>query len=338
MDYQHKTTVFVTGATGYIAQHIVSQLIEKGYKVVGSVTTKAKGEAMAKLVGPVNFKYEIVPDVTKPGAFIEALDKNQSARYFIHTATPYTFNVNEEKNDEMLQKAIDSTKNVFKSIQYHGIQVRKVVLTSSMVAVAGFGPFFDPNKVYTENDWNPISWDESLEPANGYYGSKKFAELAAWEYWNKNKPYFKLTVINPVYVFGPQAFEFTDTSSLATSAEKVSYIANLSSTDKIPEAYGRCIDVRDVARAHVLALENEETSNRRLLLVGGAFSNDKIAHIINQNFPNCNVPDGDLARDEEEMRQVHKIDDSNSKNVLGFEYIPLEKTITDSINQIYAGI
>ncbi|KAK6878942.1 putative NADPH-dependent methylglyoxal reductase GRP2 [Candida tropicalis] len=338
MSYQHRTSVFVSGASGYIAQHIIKQLIEKGYNVVGSVISEAKGQALTRLIGPLHFTFEVVPDITAKAAFAEALQKHQEVRYFIHTATPYQFNPDGGNNEEMLQKAVDATHNTLQSIQYHGTQVRKVVVTSSIVAVAGFGSLFDPNKTYTENDWNPITWEESLDPGKIYYGSKKFAELAAWNYKKENYTFYKLTVINPVYVFGPQAYEFTDTANMATTAEKINSIANLSKDDPIPELWGDYVDVRDVAKAHVLALENDETSNKRLLLVAGGFSSDKIAHIINEKFPNCKVPDGDLKRDEENMKRIHKIDDSSTKTVLGIDYIPLEQSITDSVKQIYAGI
>lgn len=36
------TTVFVAGAGGYIGKHIVSQLLSKGYTVIGSVRNDEK--------------------------------------------------------------------------------------------------------------------------------------------------------------------------------------------------------------------------------------------------------------------------------------------------------
>lgn len=338
MLYKHRTSVFVSGASGYIGQHIVKQLIEKGYNVVGSVVSVEKGEILTQIIGPLHFTYEIVPDGSAKAAFAEELQRHREVRYFIHSATPYTFNSNTGNNEEILQKSVDAIYNTLQSIQYHGTQVRKVVATSSIVAVTECGPWYHSNKVYNENDWNPITWDDSLNPANVSYGIKKFAELAAWNYKKKNYTFYKLTVINPVYVFGPQAYDFTDTENMATTAQKINSIANLTKNDSIPEFWGEYIDVRDVAQAHVITLENDETSNRRLLLVGGAFSNDKIAHTINEKFPNYKVPDGDLSRHEKNMNLIHKIDDTSSKEVLKIDYIPLEQSITDSVKQIYIGM
>lgn len=41
----NKGTVLVTGASGYIASHVISELLQRGYKVVGtvrSIANKAK--------------------------------------------------------------------------------------------------------------------------------------------------------------------------------------------------------------------------------------------------------------------------------------------------------
>jgi nucleoside-diphosphate-sugar epimerase len=45
------------------------------------------------------------------------------------------------------------------------------------------------------------TWEETLQgPVNAYYGAKKFAERAAWDYVEENKPGFDLVVLNPPMV------------------------------------------------------------------------------------------------------------------------------------------
>jgi len=60
--------------------------------------------------------------------------------------------------------------------------VKRVVITSSCAAVVNFGgnPIAAPQKVYTEEDWNPTTWEGALTgaPNNAYQASKKFAEKA----------------------------------------------------------------------------------------------------------------------------------------------------------------
>jgi uncharacterized protein YbjT (DUF2867 family) len=69
----HKTTVGVTGASGFIASEIVSQLLARGYKVNGTVRDPEDADKVEHLKGFVNshnlrlFK----ADLTDPSAFEE---------------------------------------------------------------------------------------------------------------------------------------------------------------------------------------------------------------------------------------------------------------------------
>ena len=75
--------------------------------------------------------------------------------------------------------------------------VKRVILTSSVAALTD-SP--DPNKVYTEEDWNTTS---SLN-RNPYYYSKTVAERAAWDFVAKEGGEMELVVANPFMVIGPE--------------------------------------------------------------------------------------------------------------------------------------
>ena len=68
-------TILVTGASGYIAAHILNDFLAAGYKVRGTVrsdsTAKKVREAHAKYADALSFA--IVPDLSAPGAFDEAV-------------------------------------------------------------------------------------------------------------------------------------------------------------------------------------------------------------------------------------------------------------------------
>ncbi|RLV96197.1 putative NADPH-dependent methylglyoxal reductase GRP2 [Spathaspora sp. JA1] len=330
------TTVFVSGANGYIAQHIVKQLLAKGYSVVGSVRSSSKGEDLKALVNSDKFSYEVVPALGDKGAFDDALKKHPEVTVFLHTASPVSFSVKDIEND-LLRPAIDGTVNALQAIKDHAPQVKKVVITSSAVANLGFGNHFDGKKIYNEDDWNPITYKESLEdPTSGYFGSKKFAELAAIEFVEKEKPHFSVTFVNPVYVFGPQAYGIKDKSQLNLSAEVVNGVVKLGKNDKIATFGNLFVDVRDVARAHLVAFENEQATSKRIVVYSNKFSLDSIAHIINENFPDSSVPKGDISKNTEIDKTIQKFDTSKSNNILGYDFIPLEKSVVDTVQQIYS--
>jgi nucleoside-diphosphate-sugar epimerase len=68
-------TVLVTGASGFIATHIVNAFLERGYNVRGTV----RSESTAAKVKKTHPKYQdqlsfaIVPDIAAANAFDEAV-------------------------------------------------------------------------------------------------------------------------------------------------------------------------------------------------------------------------------------------------------------------------
>ncbi|GEQ69533.1 hypothetical protein JCM33374_g3205 [Metschnikowia sp. JCM 33374] len=197
------TTVFVSGATGFIAQHIVQLLISKGYNVVGTVRSAEKGDHLKKLLGSDAFSYEIVPDVEPVGAFDEALKNHPEVTVFLHTASPFHFKATDIEK-ELLKPAIEGTKNALNAIKTYGPQIKRVVVTSSYAAMMDLSKLNDPSHIDTEESWNPSTWEQAKEgPIQGYLASKTFAERAAWDFVKEEKPLLTINYVNPVYVFGP---------------------------------------------------------------------------------------------------------------------------------------
>ncbi|EGW32584.1 uncharacterized protein SPAPADRAFT_61656 [Spathaspora passalidarum NRRL Y-27907] len=329
------TSVFVSGANGFIAQHIIKQLLAKGYTVIGSVRSHQKGEQLKSLIQNDKFSFEIVASLTEKNAFDEVLKKHPEVTVFLHTASPVTFAVEDIEKD-LLKPAIVGTVNALNAIKRYGPQIKKVVITASAVNIFGFGPYFDGEQVYTEDDWNPITYEESLEnPFFGYLGSKKYAELAAQAFATKENVNFDISFVTPPFVFGPQAYVVKDKANLNLSNEVVNSVVKLTKGDPIPADGSVFVDVRDVARAHLVAFENDEAVSQRLFTASSSYTLDTIANIINSRFPNTTVPRGDESRNEEINRSIQKFDNSRTNKILGFDYITLEESIFDTVDQIF---
>lgn len=330
------TTVFVSGATGFIAQHIVKLLIGKGYTVIGSVRSAAKGDALDKSLQSSKFSYEIVEDIAKEGAFDESLKKHPEITIFLHTASPFHFKAtNVEK--ELLVPAVDGTKNALKAIVKYGINTKKVVITSSYAAVSTAEKETNPKHVNNEQSWNEISWEDSQkDPVNGYRGSKKFAEKAAWDFVKENPVKFIINYVNPTFVFGPQAFDSEVKDSLNTSSEILNNFLKLKPEDKVPATRGGYVDVRDVAKAHLVAFERDDLKNQRLILNAGIFDAQHILDILNENFPQLKgkIPVGTPGSGDKVYSERATIDNTVTKDILGFPLIGLKETVVDSIQQI----
>ena len=329
------TSVFVTGATGFIAQHIIKLLLSKGYSVVGTVRSSEKGENLNNLFDSEAFSYEVVPSLVTPGAFDKALQNHPEVTVFLHTASPVVFNVTSIE-EELLTPAVEGTKNAFSAIQNYGANVKHVVVTSSVAANIDPSRSKDPAYIISEDTWSPLTWEQSQANAIlGYFGSKRFAEKAAWDFHEREKPAFTLNTVNPVYVFGPQAFDAEVKDQLNASMEVVNQLLKLEPDSDIPANSGGFVDVRDVAKAHLAAFE-DGFSGKRLLLRTEAFTSQDLLDILNNNFDSLKgkLPIGTPGQGKELAGPSAGLDNEKTKKLLGFSFIDLEKSVVDSVSQI----
>ncbi|KAI5957947.1 GRP2 [Candida theae] len=334
--------VFISGATGFIAQHIIKLLIEAGYKTIGSVRSEEKGEDLKSLLksGGLKselFSYVVVKDIGAKGAFDEALKTHPNITVFLHAASPVTFEVADIEKD-LLNPAVEGTINALNAIKEYGKNVKRVVVTSSYAAVAGFADLATPGKEVNEDSWNPITREQALtNPFLGYIGSKKLAEKALWKYVEDNKPQWEITVVNPVFVFGPQAFEVKDKSKLNASNEVINSILTAGKKKEEPQQYASYfIDVRDVAKAHVLAFEKKEAAGQRLIVSEGPFTSGEIYDIIVEDFPKLKseIPRLDKSKGPKFEDSESIVNNEKTRKILGFKFIDLRKSVDDTVAQL----
>jgi putative NADH-flavin reductase len=88
---QEGDLVCVTGANGFLASHIVKQLLERGYRVRGTVRStkdEAKTNFLKELPGAKKRLELVDANLTDAGAFDEAFE---DCKWVIHSASPFTF-------------------------------------------------------------------------------------------------------------------------------------------------------------------------------------------------------------------------------------------------------
>lgn len=172
-----KGTVLVTGATGFIAGHVILQLLHAGYTVRGSVRalpqpqqsqtpgspaplhvdrTISASAALADMVQTFEGRLQlVVADLTKPGSFDAAVDGCDAV---LHVASPV--NINPRDPDDVIRPAIEGTRNVLnaalREARRRGATSEapyRVIVTSSDAAIVSSG-HRPAGKVYSEADWN----------------------------------------------------------------------------------------------------------------------------------------------------------------------------------------
>ena len=188
--------VLVTGASGYIATHIIKQLLELDYRVRGTVRSlknESKVAPLRKLVNNPKHELELVEaDLLDEKSWLDAV---RGCTYVLHTASPFPNEAPADEN-ELITPAVNGTLNVLKACVQDDSIVKRVVLTSSVAAIAD-SPLID-GKSYSENDWPE---PKTLSP---YPKSKTLAEKAGWDFVkereSQNQRCFQFSVINPSYV------------------------------------------------------------------------------------------------------------------------------------------
>ncbi|KAJ7657253.1 hypothetical protein DFH06DRAFT_1197770 [Mycena polygramma] len=265
--------VLVTGANGFIAAWVVRALLEEGFAVRGTVRSAEKSAHLRDVFAAYGDKFElvVVPDIMQEGAFDEAV---QGVDAIEHTASP--FHLNADEPDELIVPAIHGTVGILKSALKHGKSVKRVVVTSSCAAVLQVEP---QPKVFSELDWNEQAPKEVAElgreasPISKYRASKTLAERAAWDFVEKHKSEigWDLVVLNPPFVFGPTIHETPTPEALNTSARQFYTILTEPSSPATLNSGSCWVDVRDLGRAHVLALLNGPAGGERIIVSAGPY-------------------------------------------------------------------
>lgn len=333
------TTVLLSGASGFIALHTVQELIKNGHTVVGSVRSAEKGEYVKRACGnPEMFTYEIVKELSEDGAFDDFVKKHPEATVFLHTASPFFFDVTDIEK-QLLQPAIKGTISALQSIKDYGPNIKSVVITSSYGAIASYEMDKQAGKVWDESSWSDMTWAKALEdPVHGYWGSKVLAEKAAWEFMGEHKPQFSLSTVNPVYVLGPQPTDNFNIEKLNVSAEAINAVLKVQSpNDEVPPVNHYAVDVRDVAKAHIVGFEKEEAKGQRLFMTTSHFTQQDILDVLHKKFPeqSKNIPVGKPGSQKEDVGKRSILVNEKTRKILGFSLMPVEQTIADSVEQIY---
>lgn len=237
--------VAVSGITGFIGAHIASDLLSKGYIVHGTVRRNTP-ERLAHITSHPNAAESLKvfeADLARPGSFDECTN---GCKWAIHVASPYAMDAKDPQK-ELVDPAVNGTLSFLRSCKAAGVE--KVVLTSSIASVSDEAR---ADHVFTEADFNTKSSLTRLP----YYFSKAEAERAAWKFVEEEAADMKLVVINPSIVIGPNL-----TKSMNESAVLIKHVVN-GTFRGIVDLTWTFVDVRDVSKAHIMAMESENASGR----------------------------------------------------------------------------
>ena len=243
--------VLVTGASGFIAEHCIIELLKNGYSVKGSLRTMNREQEVRDAVKTEtdDAKLEFCKlDLLDDDGWEEAM---RDCDYLMHVASPFVIEDPKDEN-ELIKPAKEGTLRALNAAKKAGI--KRVVLTSSVAAV---------NSHMMSGTSDHTTWtDINSKYVTPYQKSKTIAEKAAWDFYNNqdNSNKMELAVINPGGVMGPQLGNDLGGASTQIVSQLIS-----GKFPMIPALSFPFIDVRDVAILHLKAMTTPDADGKRFI-------------------------------------------------------------------------
>jgi len=317
--------VFITGGTGFIGSYVIKNLLKDG--ITDIIATKRKSSKM-DLAG--DLKNKIQWETTDLFDTIQLGELIQDRDAIIHVAGSVSFSpryrntvfrTNVEATSNLINTAIDKKVNRF-------------IHFSSVAAFGLSNKIIDEKTVWNENS-----------PQSVYQLSKYLGEREAWRGYAEG---LNISIINPSFVLGGSYWKTGPLSMISKISKGLKYY---------PIGTNGVVDVRDVAKMCVQLLLRTDMGGKQFIC-----NADNISHLglmkmmcdhLDQPYPNIPLSGllGEAAWRLESFKSRIQGTDSlfskeaytiassglsynnlRSKELLGFKYIPIGKSVKDTID------
>ncbi|MCB9994020.1 MAG: NAD-dependent epimerase/dehydratase family protein [Hyphomicrobiaceae bacterium] len=270
-------TIVVTGASGYVAKHIIAEALRRGLKVRGTLRDMRKadqiGAIMRDWVGEPSENLSFAEaDLLADNGWNEAM---AGADAVVHTAM-VVYAKEPRDPDVALRPAVEGTRRVLQAAI--DAEIPRVVMTSSIAAI-GYGHGNPKGELHLdEDDWTD---PDGIEHRWAYARAKTHAERAAWDMAAGSG--LSLTTICPSMIIGPISDPDASVSVQAVQQPLAGMIPAM------PPTGFSAIDVRDLGEMHINALDDDAVANQRVLAAGDYITFSGIADILRQAYPDRKI-------------------------------------------------
>eukprot|EP00484_Ammonia_sp_Unknown_P019249 CAMPEP_0197035092 /NCGR_PEP_ID=MMETSP1384-20130603/12974_1 /TAXON_ID=29189 /ORGANISM="Ammonia sp." /LENGTH=395 /DNA_ID=CAMNT_0042465103 /DNA_START=41 /DNA_END=1228 /DNA_ORIENTATION=- len=347
-DQKSPELVFVTGASGFIAGHIIAVLLQRGYRVRGTVRSLENAHTKYKYLYDLDHHNLLELTLADLGDNEEKWTQLISdADYVIHTANPMpdrdTYGNRRLPDSAFSDVVVPAMANILNACARNK-KLKRFVYTSSTAALGDSQP---GNGVL--NELTPATWQDLDTPNVGAYAkSKTRAEQQMWRFVKEhaNEISWSATSVNPGVVIGPLL------SKRKPPSLDVIKMLMLNEMPVLPPHHMSLVDVRDVALIHVHAMECEQSKNKRYVAVSDALWMKDIALILygyyhehGYSIPTATAPGWvfkliglyEAVIAEVIVPSMHKIrcvDNTQTVRDLGIAFKPIYQSIHDTAESL----
>ena len=228
-----KTSVLVTGATGFLGEHLCRELVAAGHIVRGLARSRS---GVLEALGVEHVR----GDVLNAGEVAHAID-GVSAVFHLAGA------VSRDPDDmqRMMRLHVDGTRKVLEQMAAAGVRRMILASTSGTIGVSTREEILDESAPYPEQI--VAGWP--------YYTSKIYQERLAFEYGERLG--IEVVAVNPTLLLGPGDRRLSSTGDVRKFIKR--------QIPSIPDGGVSFVDVRDAAAATCAALDRGRAGERYLL-------------------------------------------------------------------------
>lgn len=230
-----QTKCLVLGATGIIGNHVLRELLARGFNVVAA----GRGQTPPVNLEDLDVKF-VFADTDHPESLNKAF---KGIDVLFHCAGYYPRHMFQAQ--KQAEQALTQIRNILSAAQHNGL--RRVVYTSSYTTIgqAKLGQLADESLPYDLLGRDP----------HPYFLIKHLVEEEI-RHWVREKK-ISVVMLNPTGCFGPYELKPKALSIFAQVAS--------GALPALMEHVNNVVDVADVARGHVLAAERGRDGERYLL-------------------------------------------------------------------------
>ncbi|MFT3700225.1 MAG: NAD-dependent epimerase/dehydratase family protein [Kofleriaceae bacterium] len=325
-----KTSVLVTGATGFLGEHLCRVLVEEGHIVRGLARSRS---AVLEDLGVEHVR----GDVLSNEDLSRALD-GVSAVFHLAGA------VSRDPDDaqRMMRLHVDGTRKVLEQMATFGVRRMILASTSGTIGVSKDEEILDESAPYAEEI--VAGWP--------YYASKIYQERLAFEHGERLG--IEVVAVNPSLLLGPGDRRLSSTGDVRKFIKK--------QIPTIPDGGINFVDARDAAQATANAL-SKGRAGEKYLLGGPNWTTkeffERLGRIANVGVPRVKLPPKFAKWSAGIIEEVYRwggkeppvekisvemahhywwIDSTKAERELGFEPRDPQLTLVDTVDYLRRGV